>query len=143
LVKTLKSNRKTDQSFALALLKISLVQANFPQSITHSHFSLYCCFGPQFMGRKRGQIYRFFLQTKDCQKHSKLQFPFILTQTVQLISAVKLKHILWIEKVPQTTAVLQPIISTATDNSGLNGPAKQHNSNQVTRSCCASTCDLL
>lgn len=83
----------TDQTYALELLNISTVQANFPLSITHSHFSLYCYLVPQLMGRRRGQLYRLFLQTKDYQKHNELQLPLIPTQTVQQ-SAVQLKHIL-------------------------------------------------
>lgn len=81
----------TAQSYALALLNI--IMANISLSITDSYFSLYCCLVPQSTGRKR-ELYRLFLQSKHYQKHSKLQLPLILTQMVQLISAVQLKYIL-------------------------------------------------
>lgn len=49
------------------------------------------------MGRRKGQIYSLFLQINSYEEYSELQLPSIPTQTVQLISAVQLKHILWSE----------------------------------------------
>lgn len=51
----------TDQSYALAVLNINMVHANFALFVTQTHFTLYCYLVPQFMGRNRGHLYKLFL----------------------------------------------------------------------------------